>query len=61
MDDYKEHLRRLALHDDALVDLITADCERIRGVGPRRAVGGTRARRGDHRRRRGALLLSSMP
>ena len=25
MDDYKEHLRRLAVHDDALVDLITAD------------------------------------
>ena len=25
MDDYKEHLRRLALHDDALVELIAAD------------------------------------
>ena len=25
MDDYKEHLRRLAVHDEALVDLITAD------------------------------------
>ena len=25
MDDYKEHLRRLALHDDALLDITTAD------------------------------------
>ena len=25
MDDYKEHLRRLAVHDDALVDAIAVD------------------------------------
>ncbi len=25
MDDYKEHLRRLAVHDDALVDQIAVD------------------------------------
>jgi alkylhydroperoxidase/carboxymuconolactone decarboxylase family protein YurZ len=25
MDDYREHLRRLAVHDGALLDLITAD------------------------------------
>jgi 4-carboxymuconolactone decarboxylase len=31
MDDYKEHLRRLALHDDALVDEILSE-ETIRPV-----------------------------
>ena len=25
MDDYKEHLRRLAVHDDALLDALSAD------------------------------------
>ena len=25
MDDYKEHLRRLAVHDDALLDVLSAD------------------------------------
>jgi alkylhydroperoxidase/carboxymuconolactone decarboxylase family protein YurZ len=25
MDDYKEHLRRLALHDDALLDLVAVE------------------------------------
>jgi alkylhydroperoxidase/carboxymuconolactone decarboxylase family protein YurZ len=25
MDDYKEHLRRVAMHDDALVDVIAVD------------------------------------
>ena len=53
MDDYKEHLRRLAVHDDALLDALAVDGSSLRSLGHRREDRGTRARRRDDRRRRG--------
>ena len=35
MDEYKEHLRRLAVHDDVLLDALSVDGCRIRSVGHR--------------------------
>ena len=35
MDDYKEHLRRLAVHDDALLEGIVVEAQLIRAAGHR--------------------------
>ena len=51
MDEYKEHLRRLAVHDEALLERDRGGRQLVRDVGHRRENRGAHARRRDDRRR----------
>ena len=61
MDDYKQHLRRLAVHDETLRGRAPRRRERAERLGPRSEDRSTRTAGRDHRRRRGARLRSSTP